>query len=148
GNDATGYALLSRGYKAGGFNLGDVPGELRRFDPEYLWNLETGLKTRLAEGRGHAEVALFYQRRKDQQVRSGQQTVGGGPYTFLTINLPGGYAAGVEANLSWQLTRGLQLGASLGLLRTRSGEATNEDGEPVPSRENAHAPEYTAAVNA
>ena len=31
----------------GGFNLGDWPDELRSFDPEYLWNLETGVKTPL-----------------------------------------------------------------------------------------------------
>jgi iron complex outermembrane recepter protein len=145
---ATGYAVLSRGYKAGGFNLGDWPDELRSFNPEYLWNLETGLKTKLADGRGHAEVAVFYQRRKDQQVRSGRQLAGGGPYEFVTINLSRGYSTGMEANLTWELTRGLQVGASLGLLRTRSGATVNEDGDPVASRENAHAPEYTAAVNA
>src|SRR5690606_2992801 len=88
GEAATAYTLLSRGYKAGGFNLGDVPDELRPFDPEFLWNLETGIKARLPEGRGHADVAVFYQWRKDQQVRSGRQLVGGGPYEFVTTNLP------------------------------------------------------------
>ncbi len=76
GAAATGYALLSRGYKAGGFNLGDWPDELRRFDPEYLWNLETGLKTRLVDERGHAEVALFYQRRRD--LAGAQRPAAGG----------------------------------------------------------------------
>jgi outer membrane receptor protein involved in Fe transport len=32
-------------------------------------------------------------------------------------------------------------------MRTRSGATVDEDGNPVPSRENAHAPSYTAALN-
>jgi outer membrane receptor protein involved in Fe transport len=147
------YATLSRGYKAGGFNLGNIPTEKRRFDPEQLWNLETGLKMPLG-GRGYADVALFYQWRRDQQVRSGEQATPGDPntYVFTTINLPKGYAAGVEGSLQYRLSDALQIGASLGLLRTRTAPATVDDGSgnlvPVPPRENAHAPSYTAALNA
>src|SRR5690606_22356545 len=62
--DATWYTSLSRGYKAGGFNLGNVPTDKRHFEPEYLWNLESGYKRRLADGRGLFDVALFYQWRR------------------------------------------------------------------------------------
>jgi outer membrane receptor protein involved in Fe transport len=150
---ASAYAALSRGYKAGGFNLGDVPAGKRRFDPEYLWNLETGFRTGIGS-RGYADVSLFYQRRHDQQVRTGTQVVQGDPntYRFITTNLPKGYGAGLEASLQFELARGLQVGASLGLLRTRSGTFTmqdeNGDDQLIPSRENAHAPSYTAALNA
>ena len=45
------YATLSRGYKAGGFNIGaNVPEGRRSFDAEYLWNLETGYKGRSGGG--------------------------------------------------------------------------------------------------
>jgi outer membrane receptor protein involved in Fe transport len=150
---ASAYATVSRGYKAGGFNLGDVPDGARDFDPEFLWNFETGIKTGLG-GRGHTEVSVFYQRRNDQQVRSGRQLVEGDPntYVFSTINLPKGYSAGLEASLQYELARGFGVGGSLGLLRTRSGATTVADDEGnlvnVPSRENAHAPPYTAALNA
>jgi outer membrane receptor protein involved in Fe transport len=147
GEAMTGYALVSRGYKAGGFNLGSVSDALRYFDPEFLWNLETGLKARLAEGRGQADIAVFAQRRRDQQVRSGYQLVGGGPFEFITTNLSGS-GAGVEASLAWQLLPQLRVGASVGLLRTRTAATVNEDGESVAPRENAHSPQYTAAVNA
>ncbi|MET0280662.1 MAG: TonB-dependent receptor [Steroidobacteraceae bacterium] len=145
----TGYGLLSRGYKAGGFNLGAVPEASRRYDPEYLWNLETGLKTRLPDGRGHAELALFYQWRKDQQVRTGSQLDPTDPntYVFITGNLPKGYSAGLEASIQYVLTPQLQVGGSLGLLRTRSGGGVDAEGNPVASREQAHAPGYSAAVN-
>lgn len=148
------YATLSRGYKAGGFNLGnDVDPDRRRFNPEMLWNLETGLKIPLG-GRGEADAALFYQWRRDQQVRSGQQAVEGDPntYVFTTVNLPKGYAAGAEGSVQYRLTGGLEVGASLGLLRTRTARASVDDGAgnlvSVPPRENAHAPSYTAAINA
>jgi outer membrane receptor protein involved in Fe transport len=144
----TGYALLSRGYKAGGFNLGAVPDELRDFDPEFLWNLESGVKARLADGRGHADFAVFYQRRKDQQVRSGRQLVTGGPYDYVTTNLSDGYSTGIEASILWQLLPQVEVGASLGLLRSRTGETVSAAGDPVASRASAHAPGYTAAVNA
>jgi outer membrane receptor protein involved in Fe transport len=148
------YTTLSRGYKAGGFNLGEVPQQGQRdFQPEFLWNLEAGLKTGLG-GRGHTEVSVFYQWRYDQQVRTGVQAVPGDPntYKFITMNLPKGYGMGLEASMQYEVSRGLQVGASLGLLRTRSGAFTmqDENGDPrlVRSRENAHAPSYTAAFNA
>jgi iron complex outermembrane receptor protein len=151
---AQAYTTLSRGYKAGGFNLGELPSESQReFQPEYLWNLEAGLKTGLG-GRGHTEVSLYYQWRYDQQVRTGVQAVPGDPnkYKFITMNLPKGYGVGLEASMQYELSRGLQVGASLGLQRTRSGAFTMQDRNGaallVPSRENAHAPSYTAAVNA
>jgi iron complex outermembrane recepter protein len=150
-NDAVmGYGTLSRGYKAGGFNLGTVPEQARRFNPEYLWNLEAGLKARLPDGRGHADVALFYQWRKDQQVRTGRQLDPTNPntYLFVTGNLPKGYSTGLEASVQYLLTPTLTVGGSLGILRTRSGGGVDAEGNPVASREQAHAPPYTAAVNA
>lgn len=149
-DSTTAYATLSRGYKAGGFNLGNVPDGARRFDPEYLWNLETGVKARLLDGRGYADLSVFYQRRKDQQVRTGSQLDPTDPntYIFVTGNLPKGYSAGVEGSVQYALTPGLAIGGSLGLLRTRSGGGLDADGQPVVSREQAHAPQYTAAVNA
>jgi outer membrane receptor protein involved in Fe transport len=153
GDSTHAYVALSRGYKAGGFNLGNVPVGARRFDPEYLWNLESGIRTAVG-GRGYADVSVFYEKRRDQQVRSGRQLTPGDPntYVFTTVNLPKGNAAGLEASLQYELMHGLELGASLGLLHTRSGATTISDDlgnlVTVPSRQNAHAPPYTAALNA
>jgi iron complex outermembrane receptor protein len=162
----TAYTSLSRGYKAGGFNLGVLaadPGDpvevaeaeaARRFDPEYLWNLETGLRSVFAGGRGHADVSVFYQWRSDQQVRTGRQLdpVDPNSYIFVTDNLPHGYTTGLEASMQYALTSSLSAGGSLGLLRSRSGPGSTVDDEgnplPVVSREQAHAPSYTAALNA
>ncbi|HUG72524.1 MAG TPA: TonB-dependent receptor, partial [Steroidobacteraceae bacterium] len=158
--DTTAHVALSRGFKAGGFNLGVVAEDpddaqaARRFAPEYLWNLETGLKSALAGGRGRADLTLFYQWRSDQQVRTGRQLdpVDPNSYVFVTDNLPHGYTTGLEASLQYALTPALNVGGSLGLLRSRSGPGSTVDGDgnsvPVTSREQAHAPGYTAALNA
>jgi iron complex outermembrane receptor protein len=154
------YLSLARGYKAGGFNPGvvadsDAEAEaVRRFDPEYLWNLEAGLHAPLGSGRGHASVSAFYQWRRDQQVRTGRQLDPSNPnsYVFVTDNLPDGYTTGLEAALAWRVLPSLEVGGTLGLLRSRSGAGTTVDDEgnavPVRSREQAHAPGYTAAVHA
>jgi iron complex outermembrane receptor protein len=115
------YLTISRGYKAGGFNLGNLPPEARRFDPEYLWSIESGVKSEFAAGRGFADVAVFYQRREDLQVRTGRQLdpTNPGTYIFVTGNLPRGYNAGVEGSVRYAPTPSLTLGGSLGLLRTR-----------------------------
>ncbi len=145
GDAASAYLALSRGYKAGGFNLGTVAGDTRSFDPEYLWNLETGIKAALGS-RGHADIAVFYEKRHDQQVRTGVQLTPGDPnsYQFITTNLPKGYGTGIEASLQYELTRGLGIGASLGCCARAAAPSPCRmkmaDPVHVASRENAHAP--------
>jgi iron complex outermembrane receptor protein len=147
-DNATAYVALARGYKAGGFNLGPIPDEAREFAPEYLWNLESGWKTSFADGRGYFDVALFYQWRRDLQVRSGRQLDPSNPgtYIFVTDNLKSGYNTGIEVSASYALTPSLSVGGTLGLLRTKAAGGITEDGTHVSSREQAHAPEYSASV--
>lgn len=147
-DDSSLYGSLARGYKAGGFNLGGVAPDARYFEPEYLWNLEVGAKTGILGGRGYADVALFYQSRRDLQVRTGRQLdpANPGTYTFVTDNLDSGYNTGIEATLRYYLTPALELGGSLGLLRTRADGGVDEAGNAVADREQAHAPEYQASV--
>ncbi len=59
------YTTLTRGFKSGGSNsLGPEPA----FDPEYLWNLEAGGKSTLADGRAIVNAAVFYYDYTDLQV--------------------------------------------------------------------------------
>ncbi len=149
-NTANAYVSVARGYKAGGFNLGgSVPAAQRYFAPEYLWNAETGIKVVALNGRLFADADVFYQWRRDLQVRSGQQLDPSNPgtYTFITSNIARGYNTGVELSTRYLLTVNWELGGSLGLLRTRASGAVDENGTVVPEREQAHAPEYTAAAS-
>ena len=58
------YASASKGYIPGGFNLtaaqADVADEVVRFDKESVWSYETGLKIRLADGKGYVNLAAFF----------------------------------------------------------------------------------------
>ena len=64
-DDVTLYSTLTRGFKSGGTNsYGPEPA----FDPEYLWNLEVGAKSTLADGRAIANAAAFYYDYTDLQV--------------------------------------------------------------------------------
>ena len=59
------YGTLTRGFKSGGTNsLSGDPA----FDPEYLWSLEVGSKSTLADGRAVANAAVFYYDYTDLQV--------------------------------------------------------------------------------
>ena len=145
----TGYATISRGYKAGGFNLGAVPLDRLRFRPEYLWNYETGLKYAAPDRRLYADVSVFYSKRRDVQIRTGEQLDPSDPnsYVFFTDNASSGYNYGVESSLRWQLTDQWHVDSSLGILRTRYQDY-EQGGTMVPDREQPHAPKYQAALTA
>ena len=144
------YATVARGYKAGGFNIGQfVPDERREFTPEYLWNAESGIRFGNAAAGVQGDVALFYMWREDQQVATSFQLDLGDPlsYVFYTDNAARGRNFGLEASLAWQPVERLNLGATLGLLHSeyvgyRQGDR-NLDG-----REQAHAPGYQYSLSA
>jgi outer membrane receptor protein involved in Fe transport len=136
------YVALSRGYKAGGFNLGLVPPDRRTFGDEVLWSLETGVKASLADDRVLLNAAVFASQRDDQQVRISEQLNPNDPasFVFYTINdSAGGEMYGLEADLRWFATDALEFYASLGLLRSKLGAS---------GRDLAHAPRYSMAAGA
>jgi len=145
--DVTGYATLSRGYKAGGFNLGAVPDNWRYFDAESMWTVETGIKSVLAGGALALDASVFYSWRDDQQVRASFQLVPNDPasFGFATINIDGGQTYGGEADLRWVLSEQVEVYATLGLLY--GGFPDSVDEFPwLDNRDQAHAPRYTMAT--
>lgn len=129
---------VSRGYKAGGFNLGPVPGGKRNFGNEIMWTVEAGLKAELLQERLQLAAALFHYRRDDQQVRSSTQLIPGDPasFVFFTDNSGRGEAVGAEAEIRYFGGDAWEFYASAGLL-----EAQMDSG-----RGQAHAPRYTLAT--
>ena len=138
------YATLARGYKAGGFNIGaDVPADRRSFESEFLDSLELGARASNADDSLSGDVALFYMRRRNQQVPTGEQLESGNPLSFVlyTDNAARGENYGLEGTLRWQGVPGFLLDLRGALLETQYlgyqfGER-NLDG-----REQAHAPQY------
>ena len=138
------YLTLGRGYKAGGFNLGSlIPESRREFDAELLDSIEFGTKVGEAEGALRFEMALFYMRRRDQQVSTSAQLDPGDPLSFiyLTDNAARGANYGLEGSLYAKLDPRWTLTAGLGLLGTRFEEYVVE-GRDLAGRGQAHAPQY------
>lgn len=143
----TGFVALSRGYKAGGFNLGPVPPGGRQFEQETLWSLEAGVKTLLLDGALAFDGTVFYSRRSGQQVRTSVQLNPNDPasFVFFTDNAAKARSVGAEALLRWLPYESWELYASLGLLDAEFEEFAN-DAFDLGGRDQAHAPSYTMAV--
>lgn len=142
------FTSVSRGYKAGGFNLGRAATLRERYAPEYLWSLEVGAKGEWFERRLYADVTAFYMKREDMQVSTGIQEPGvAGGYLFLTDNAAGGRNLGLESSVRWRVTPQLELGGTLGLLHTRYS-GYRPTGVDVSDRDQAYAPEYQLSLNA
>ncbi|MCC6172968.1 MAG: TonB-dependent receptor [Gammaproteobacteria bacterium] len=147
---STAYVTLSRGYKAGGFNIGPlIPDDRRLFDPEFLRSVELGWRLRGAEGRAALDAALFFMRRSDLQVGTSAQLDPGDPlsFVFVTDNAAEGENWGAELTASWRATEALRVGATLGLLRSRY-LGYRIGARDLDGRDQAHAPrtQYTLSL--
>ena len=146
------YTSLSRGYKAGGFNTdGSLDADLRQFDAEYLVELELGAKLSLADDTLQLKVAIFYDQRRDQQVKSSQLRVRANNSTeFVEYlgNAARGTNRGFELESRWLTHDNLTLFANIGLLQARFDEFVNEAGENLAGRDQAQAPAYTYNLGA
>lgn len=161
----TGYASISRGYKAGGFNADgfdssgfNADGEaleesLREYAQELAWNYELGIRQRHLQGALHSRLTLFYMLRQDQQVSTYRESPRPGSpavvFQQFVDNAASGRNYGLEAELQWQLTPYLDLQFSGGLLDTELQDFINSEGESLDGRRQAHAPawQYHLALN-
>jgi len=144
------YALIARGYKAGGFNLSQgLPANQLLFSPEWDINYEIGHKARLADERLQLDSSIFYMERHDEQLLTGEQTQPNNPNSFIyyTGNATSGYNYGLESTLAWKASARLELGGSLGLLQTLY-RGFVQNGQLFPDRALPHAAPWQAALNA
>ncbi len=145
-NDALTYVSVSRGYKAGGFNTdGSLDADLRTFDEEYLIEYELGYKTMLADGAVGLQIAVFYDDRHDQQVKSSlvrARPDGSTEFIDFFGNAAEGTNRGLEIDLSWTISENFYITANAGWLDAEFDEFINEFGEDLSGRDQAHAPGY------
>ena len=144
------YATVSRGYKAGGFNLSEplLPGQIQ-FGPESNVNFEVGYKAELLERTLRVNADVFYMRRKSLQVKTSEQLDPSDPNTFVlfTGNADSGFNYGLESEVQWQAAQALTFAASVGLLQTRY-HGFVQDEVVLPDRALPNAPSWQAAVSA
>ncbi len=152
--NATVYATVSRGYKAGGFSLGrngqDESAVIETFEPEVLTNYEVGVKSELFDGRVRFNTAGFLLDWRDLQLETFFFLVPGDATSNveLTVNVQKARATGLEAELAALVTDQLTISAGIGVVDTEilsddvarlSGNLfVNLKGEPLP-----RAPELT-----
>ncbi len=146
GDAATAFASLYKGYKASGFNLGDVPQNVRNFDAEELWTIEAGIKAVLFGNALRVNVSAFHNWRVDQQARLSFQLDPGNPasFGFATVNVDEGSTYGVEAELRWFPLDDWEFYANIGLLDATFGDI-QQPLDFLSGRDQAHAPRYTLA---
>jgi len=168
------YALISRGYKAGGFNPSNsLPEEDRSFESEFMWNYEAGIKGNWLENTLTMQSSVFYQDRDKIQskqslilsLEDGTPFLDGGecPCSFndyLKNADGGGIAYGFEFEAQWSGSDLVQLYSTLGILKTEYQDfksythmlADTTSVPPVPydldGRSFAHSPEYQLVIGA
>ncbi len=144
------YVTLSRGYKAGGFNLSlSVPDNLREYQPESLWNLETGIKGYFLDYKLQLNASVFYSKREDMQISTSRQEDPNDPLTFvyLTSNAATGSNYGIETDFNYQISQSIAVYGSLGLLNAEFDDFVTAEGN-FNGRDQAHAPKYTFSLGA
>jgi iron complex outermembrane receptor protein len=101
------YGSVSRGFKAGGVNVGTCDGV---YDPEFVWAYEVGLKSMFFDNRVRLNAAAFYYDYTGLQTRivtSSATTV---------LNAPNAKVYGLEVEWLALITENFRFEGNLGLL--------------------------------
>ena len=98
------YASISKGFKSGGFNVGNAQPAFR---PEKITDYEIGLKADWFDGRLRTNLAAFYYDYEDLQVTS-VRTVGVATVAFIE-NAASARIKGLEAEITAIPVEGLRL---------------------------------------
>lgn len=146
------FANVSRGYKAGGFNIDprlDINN--RTFDPEYNLNYELGIKGSAYDGMANLNLTFFYMARNDAQISDSVlfaiDDTGASSFADAIGNANTGVNKGVELTSTWDLFDNVYFQANIGYLDATFGNYTKVNGDFVAVQQQAQAPKYTAYLS-
>ena len=142
------YLSASRGFKGGGFNPGvSVPQESRQYAPEYLYNFELGIKGSFFNRRLESNLALFYDLRRDQQLKFAVQDNPEDPlsFTYITDSSAKGESSGVELENVLNITPWMNLFVSGSIMQSEYSEVPQES-VSLKGRAFSYAPNYQYSV--
>lgn len=148
------YISLSRGYKMGGFNSdANLPTNLIKFDTEYNWTTEIGLKSSLLDDNLTTTASIFYIERENQQVKSSTNQDNGATFIESINNAASGENYGLEIETNWIISQLLTWKVAIGLLETEingfvinidtDGDWVNDATLDKSGRNQSHAPSYS-----
>ena len=137
-DDVLGYAMISTGFKSGGFNgnNSNTASQLIPYEPEEVTSYEVGIKSTLLEGAMQLNAAAFFYDYEDKQESERAITpvgaIGG------TGNVPESEIYGAELDFQWAPVDGLLLQTGIAYLDSEikewitpvSGDYNLETGQP------------------
>ncbi|MFN3842983.1 MAG: TonB-dependent receptor [Rehaibacterium terrae] len=148
------YALASRGFKSGGFNIRAnavaVPRSARPFDDEKVDSFEVGSKMAFLDERMFLNLAYFYNKYRDIQLSVFSSFIGpdGTPQFFGDFTNAGkGTAQGVEVEYQWKPSARWFVSGNLAWLDTKYDEFISGGVNIAKDQKFTNAPEWSGAIN-
>jgi len=142
------YATVSKGYASGGFS-GTVTGVgIQEYNPESLWNFETGIKTEFLDRSLITNLSVFWMDYSNIVVQSFEASASGA-IENVYANAGKAHVRGIDADVEWRPIQSLSVRGGLGLLDQRFLQfGIGTDGLPI-AASSAHffdSPSITANV--
>ena len=134
-DDVMFFGNVARGYRPGGINPFTTDAEAAKFDPEFSWNYEAGVKSMFLQNRVRANLTGFYIDYQDQQLYT---VVDLETFNIGRANLGRSMSYGTELETEWALVEGLTAIINVGYLDTeitdfqvigQTGEINNQGNE-------------------
>jgi iron complex outermembrane receptor protein len=133
------YGTVSRGWKAGGFNLSAPDDDAFQFDTEESWTYEVGVKHTFEGERVRLRAAVFQIDWEDMQLSQFDATT----QTGFVDNVGESQSRGVELEVDADLTSDLVGFASFGYVDTELEDFTGVFGDVDDGNELPFAPDHT-----
>ena len=142
-NNINTFISYSKGYKNGGINQSHLISENNRFyNPEYVKNIELGLKYQYQATQG--SFTYFYMLREHQHLFLSNQIDNPNNYFFYSINANDGINKGFEFQNHLFLNKKFNIQTSLSCLKTFIDKVTILN-KSLLDRESSYAPEINYA---
>jgi len=120
----TGFASVTRGYKAGGANtaafLDTIAGNPTTYDDETLYNFELGIHSKWFDDQVISQITAFYLYRDEPQLRASSGN--GGFFNYFTSNGDRAQHFGIEAEATWFISQEWTARAGIGMLQAEDGD--------------------------
>jgi iron complex outermembrane receptor protein len=148
------YALVSRGFKSGGFNIRAqataVPRSRLPFDDEKVTSFEIGAKNSFMDERFFLNLAYFHNDYKDIQLSVFTEVPGSNPPAFFGdfANAGAGTVQGVEAEYAIQFSDSFSVQGNLAWLDAEYDEFLTNNVDVSDAQKFTNAPEFSGAISA
>lgn len=143
------FGNVARGYRPGGLNQFIDDEDAAKYEPEFSWNYELGVKSSWLNNRLKANLTGFYINWQDQQLTT---VVDLTTFLFGVDNIGKSTSQGVELEMNYLPVKGLDLTANIGYLSTEitdyevigfTGELINNEGN-----QQGYSPEWNGNFSA